>query len=176
MMMGMLQAGGMELLVDGIRTADDDNPKGYYEFERIKKLKEDKGWLTDARGKVVKGISQLLFDLPTEAGYRYNVIFMRRNIEEVLASQKKMLIRRGTYKQEVSDEEVRRMFLVHLDHVVDWLNKRACFKTLYINYNMMIKDPADKVEAINQFLGGELDTAAMTAVIDKSLYRNRGEG
>ena len=36
MMMGMLEAGGLELVVDGIRAADEDNPRGYYEFERVK--------------------------------------------------------------------------------------------------------------------------------------------
>ena len=32
MMMKMLEAGGMQVLTDNIRTPDEDNPKGYYEF------------------------------------------------------------------------------------------------------------------------------------------------
>lgn len=173
MMMSMLAAGGMTIVQDGIRTADEDNPKGYFELERIKKLKEDASWLHTAKGQVVKAISQLLYDLPTDGALRYKVIFMRRNIDEVLASQKKMLIRRGTYKPDVKDEEIRRMFLVHLDQVADYLKRHSCFETLYINYNLMLESPTDKIEAVNRFLGGHLDTAAMAKVVDASLYRNR---
>ncbi|GJM26319.1 MAG: hypothetical protein DHS20C16_27340 [Phycisphaerae bacterium] len=173
MMMSMLQAGGMELVVDGERTADEDNPKGYFELERIKKLKSDSTWLRDANGKVIKAISQLLLDLPTDGSVRYKIVFMRRNIDEVLASQKKMLIRRGTYKPEISDDEMKRMFLLHLEQVTDFLQKHAVMETLYVNYNRLISDPSDRIDSINQFLGGSLDTAAMSAVVDKQLYRNR---
>jgi hypothetical protein len=173
MMMSMLQAGGMAILSDGERTADEDNPKGYFEFERIKQLKEDQGWLPDARGKVVKGISELLKYLPTGGEYRYKIIFMRRNIDEILASQTKMLIRRGTHDPSVSDDEIRRMFLVHLDRINDFLRIHDCFDVLYVNYNLMLKEPADRIAQVNAFLGGELDTAAMSRVIDQSLYRNR---
>src|SRR5262245_12295550 len=96
MMMSMLEAGGLGALTDGIRAADEDNPKGYYEFERVKKIKQDTAWLADAKGRVVKMISQLLLDLP--AAYQYRIIFMRRNIDEILASQKQMMVRRGTAK------------------------------------------------------------------------------
>ena len=175
MMMNMLQAGGMELLADGIRTADEDNPKGYFELERVKKVKEDSSWLGEAKGKVVKAISQLLYDLPTDGSYHYKVLFVRRNLDEILASQKKMLIRRGTYKPEVQDEDMRRMFLVHLDEVTEWLKQQSCFEVLYVNYNRMLDDPTDKIEAINRFLGGAMDTSAMAAAIDQALYRNRAK-
>ncbi len=42
-----------------IRAADRDNPRGYYEFERVKKTKQDPSWLADARGKAVKMVSSL---------------------------------------------------------------------------------------------------------------------
>jgi hypothetical protein len=173
MMMSMLAAGGLSVVQDGIRTADEDNPKGYYELEKIKKLKDDATWLRDSQGQVLKAISQLLFDLPTDGSLRYKIIFMRRNIDEVLASQKKMLIRRGTYKPDVKDEDIRRMFMVHLDQIADYLRKHSCFDVLYVNYNLMLENPADKVDAINHFLGGKLDTQAMAKVIDADLYRNR---
>lgn len=173
MMMSMLDAGGMELVVDGERTADEDNPKGYFELEKIKKIKADSSWLHDANGKVIKAISQLLLDLPTDGSIRYKIVFMRRNIDEVLASQKKMLIRRGTYKPEISDDEMKRMFLLHLEQVTDFLGKHEVMDTLYVNYNRLISDPSDRIDSINQFLGGSLDTAAMSAVVDKQLYRNR---
>ncbi len=173
MMMSMLQAGGLELVVDGERTADEDNPKGYFELERIKKIKTDSAWLQEAGGKVVKAISQLLLDLPTDGSYSFKIIFMRRNLDEVLKSQKKMLIRRGTYKPEISDAEMRNMFLLHLEQVSDFLNKHDALETLYVNYNRMIEDPTDRIESINHFLGGKLDLTAMGAVVDKQLYRNR---
>src|SRR5437899_574640 len=102
MMMKMLEAGGMEPLTDHVRTADEDNPKGYYEFERVKDLEKDQTWLEDAKGRYVKVISMLLKHLP--AGYTYKVIFMRRTMEEILASQRKMLVRRGESPDRVADE------------------------------------------------------------------------
>src|SRR5687768_1736541 len=93
MMMKMLEAGGLEPVVDHVRKPDEDNPKGYYEFERVKALENDREWLPEAKGKFVKVISMLLRHLP--ADHRFKVIFMQRNMPEVLASQKKMLVRRG---------------------------------------------------------------------------------
>src|SRR5947209_18564630 len=93
LMMQMLEAGGLEVVTDGIRAADTDNPRGYYEFERVKKIKTDAAWLPGARGKAVKMVSQLLYDLP--AGEAYRILFMDRDLDEVLASQEKMLARLG---------------------------------------------------------------------------------
>ena len=173
MLMSMISAGGIPVLADGIREADEDNPKGYFELEAVKKTKEDKSWMENAGGKVVKMISQLLLDLPTDGEYTYKVVFIRRNIDEILASQKKMLIRRGTYKPEISDTEMKNMFLLHIEHIVDYLRNHKCFETLYVNYNLMLTDPTDKIPAINTFLGGDLDTKAMAATVDQKLYRNR---
>lgn len=172
MMMSMLNAAGIPPIQDGVRTADEDNPKGYYEFERVKKLKEDKAWLDDAKGKVVKIISQLVYELPTE-GYQYKIVFMRRNIDEILRSQTEMLKRRGTHDASVSDDEIRRMFIVHLDHVVNWMNAQKCIDVIYVNYNRMVNEPNDAIDRINTFLGGDLDTGAMAEVIDPKLYRQR---
>ncbi len=173
MMMSMLEAGGVAPVADGIRTADEDNPKGYYEFERVKKIKEDKSWLPEARGKVVKMISQLLLDLPTE-GYRYRILFMRRHMAEILASQRQMMIRRGTHQEGgPSDEEMGAMLARHVEHVLGWLNKLDCVELLEVDYNAMLKNSAPHIAAINSFLGGRLNVAAMSAVVDKTLYRQR---
>ncbi|HVP13199.1 MAG TPA: sulfotransferase domain-containing protein [Phycisphaerae bacterium] len=173
MLMSMLEAGGISLLVDGVRTADEDNPKGYFEFERVKKTKQDKGWLDDAKGKAVKMISQLLYDLPPD--YRYKIVFVRRNIDEVLASQKQMLIRRGTYKEDdVADEKMRTMLLAHVDQVLKWIGKQKSIECLCVDYNRMLQGGAqEQIGQINAFLGGDLNTAAMSAVVDKTLYRQR---
>src|SRR5713101_3371282 len=93
LMMQMLENGGVEIVTDNIRAADTDNPRGYYEFEKVKKIKQDASWLPATRGKAFKMVSQLLYDLPTSEQYR--IIFMERDLEEVLLSQEKMLQRLG---------------------------------------------------------------------------------
>lgn len=172
MMMAVLAAGGLPALTDEIRAADVDNPKGYYELERVKQLdKGDQTWLAEAQGKAVKVISALLEHLP--ADHTYRVIFMERQMEEVLASQKKMLARRGEPTDRVSDEEMARLFAKHLQKVKLWLAAQPNFAVLYVDYNRMLADPGPFVHQINQFLGGGLDTAAMLAAVDPQLYRNR---
>lgn len=173
MMMSMLEAGGIPPVTDGIRSADEDNPKGYYEFERVKKVKEDKSWMPGAKGKVVKMISQLLLDLPTE-GYQYRIVFMRRRIEEILASQKEMMKRRGTLKDGgPSDKDMGDMLLKHVDQVLKWVDKQPTMQLLEVDYNATLKNSAPHIAALNAFLGGNLNVAAMTAVVDKDLYRQR---
>lgn len=172
MMMMMLEAGGIAPLTDSIRTADDDNPKGYYEFERVKKIKDDTAWLDDAKGKVVKMISQLLLDLPE--GYTYRIIFMRREIGEILASQKQMLIRRGTFKEDgVDDAQMGAMLTKHVDMVLSKIAGLAQAELIEVNYNALLTGDTESVGRINTLLGGDLNTDAMAAVIDKSLYRQR---
>ncbi|MBL6983554.1 MAG: sulfotransferase domain-containing protein [Anaerolineales bacterium] len=171
MVMKMLEAGGISPLTDHIRSADDDNPKGYYEFERAKKLKEgDVAWLPEAQGKVVKLIGALLVELPPN--YEYRVLFMRRKIEEVLASQTKMLERRGEEKK-IDDDTMAVLFQKHIKQVEDWMDKQSNLRYLEVDYNAMLEDPLPQVEQIKRFLGGELDEAAMTAVVDPELYRQR---
>jgi hypothetical protein len=172
MAMKMLEAGGIPPLTDHIRTADSDNPKGYYEFERVKKLREgDTAWLPESQGKAVKIIAALLTHLPPD--YEYRVLFMRRKIEEVLASQSRMLENRGE-ESKVDDETMKDLFKKHLQEVRGWMNSQPNLLYLDLDYNAMVTDPAPYVSQINQFLGGELDEEKMLAVIDTSLYRQRG--
>jgi len=171
MLMYVLQAGGMPLLTDQIRTPDIDNPKGYYEFERVKRLPQgDAGWLEDAHGQCVKIISALLTYLPSH--YRYDVIFMHRNIDEVLASQRKMLARRGQISVE-NDDDMKTLLRQHVNDVRNWLVKQPHLALFDADYNAMLADPASWVVRINAFLGGNLDVSAMQAAVDTTLYRNR---
>jgi hypothetical protein len=172
MAMKMLEAGGMELVVDNIRTADVDNPKGYYEDERVKDLAEmeDTSWFRAARGKVIKVVSSLLNYLP--ASNAYKVIFMRRNLHEVLASQAKMLERRGEAAQ-TDDGELLAMYEAHLGKVEFQLRFRANFEALYLNYADVVSDPMSQARLIAAFVGGGLDVNKMAAAVDGSLYRNR---
>lgn len=172
MAMKMLEAGGLTVVTDGVRTADEDNPRGYYEDERVKNLGEaaDKGWLASARGKAVKIISFLLKDLPPNLNYQ--VVFMRRDLDEVLASQKKMLTHRGEGEGS-SDEEMRELFQNHLWRAGYWLRHYPQFDTLEIDYRQVLAQPRREAERINAFLGGKLAVDRMVAVVDETLYRNR---
>lgn len=171
MMMKILEAGGLKVVQDGIRTADDDNPKGYYEFELVKKLKEDKSWLADAQGKVVKVISALLKDLPPD--YNFKVIFMRRKMEEILASQKKMLVRRGEPTDKISDEIMASEFEKHLEKVEKWLSEQPNMDVLYVTYHEAVQNPAANIKKVNAFLNNRLDEKGMMQAVDKNLYRNK---
>jgi hypothetical protein len=171
MMMRMLDAGGLEIVVDNIRAADDDNPRGYYEFETVKKIEEDKSWLPDARGKVVKMISMLLQHLP--ADYNYKIIFMERRIEEVLASQAKMLVRRNETGSEANDAAMAAMFGKHLEKTRSWMEAQTNIDVIYIPYGDTVSNPSGTADLLKDFIDHNLDTAAMIEAVDPSLHRNR---
>jgi hypothetical protein len=171
MMMKMLEAGGLTVVVDGIRTADGDNPKGYYEFERVKQLdKGDTAWVAGARGKAVKVISALLKHLPAE--HEYCVIFMRRDLNEILASQKKMLDNRGE-DQGVSDAEIAGLFEQHLAATLGWVKQQPNIRLLEVDYNALLAEPGPWLGKVAAFVPLALDEAAMGAVVEPALYRNR---
>jgi hypothetical protein len=172
MMMKMLEAGGIPPLTDKIRGADNDNPKGYFEFERVKQLdKGDVAWLPEARGKVVKVISALLKHLP--ADYEYRIIFMRRNMPEILASQRKMLIRRGENADDMDDAKMAALFEKHLQSTIQWIENQPNISLLYVHYSDMLSDPVPQIKRVNEFLNGRLNEDAMANVVDPNLYRNR---
>jgi hypothetical protein len=172
MMMKMLEAGGLSVMTDAIRQADIDNPKGYYEYERVKNLEKetDKSYVREARGKVLKVISFLLKDLPDDNFYR--VVFMRRHLDEVISSQNKMLDRRG--ESAIEDREtMAEAYRNHLAAVKILVRKRPNLEMLEFRYDEAVKNPKEAARSVNAFLGGALDERAMAAVIDGELYRNR---
>jgi len=171
MMMQVIEAGGVPALTDNLRTRDEDNPQGYYEFEPVKKTKEDPSWVPGARGKVVKMVYRLLYDLPGDQEYR--VIFMRRNIDEVLASQKIMLQRSGKQGAAISDERLKELFVGELEKFEHWIATRKNFSILSVDYSDMVASPGTQCKRINEFLGGVLDCDRAAAAVDPSLYRNR---
>jgi hypothetical protein len=172
MMMKMLEAGGLPPMTDNLRTADEDNPKGYYEFERVKKMPDgDISWVEEAPGKVVKVISALLEHLPSD--YSYRVLFMQRKMEEILASQNKMLVRSGKPTDKVSDEQLAGMYVKHLGKVKAWLNEQSNFSVLYLDYNGILSNPLNQSIKVNHFLNDILDPQKMAEVVDADLYRQR---
>lgn len=173
MMMRMLDSAGLAMMTDQERTADEDNPRGYYEYERVKDLEKepDKSWVREARGRVLKVISHLLKDLPEENYYQ--VIFMRRDLDEVVASQNKMLERRGE-ENTLDDKATKDYYLRHLVQVRFLVRNRAYIDLIEVSYGEALAEPEEFVRKVDAFLDHDLDTAAMAAVVDKQLYRNRG--
>lgn len=173
LMMKMLDAGGVPVWTDGIRTADDQNPHGYYELERIKEI--DKGtdtrWIREGRGRAVKVISSLLEQLPADNNYR--VVFMNRDLDEVLDSQRKMLARRGDAAGTEREPALKTAYELHLRRIRHLLRTRPCFTMLEVAYADVIADPAAAAAGVGAFVGGGLDTTRMAAAVDSTLYRNR---
>ena len=171
MMMKMLEEGGIPILTDAIRSADDDNPNGYYEFEFVKKLPDGQNkWLAEANHKAVKIISALLEHLP--ANYRYKIIFMEREPREILASQQKMLANRNE-KSRVGDAEMQEQFQKHLAAIKYWLARQPNMDVMYVDYNKMIVSPENYCQAIADFIAIPVDVSKMLAVPNERLYRNR---
>jgi Sulfotransferase family len=175
MMMRMLEAGGVVPLQDGVRAADDSNPKGYFEFEPVKELDKDGdlSWLPTARGKAVKIISFLLTWLPEH--HNYAVIFMQRHPDEIIASQHAMLAGRGEAVADGDAVRSREVFRDHLAQVERFMAGRACFRVLSVPYHEVIAAPEAAAARVAAFLGRPLDTAAMARSVERQLYRNRVE-
>ena len=173
MAMQMLSAGGLTCATDGIRAADEDNPRGYFEVERVKQLhkEDDKSWMEAHQGQAVKVISFLLRHLPGDL--RYRVLLIHRDLQEVLASQRRMLQRRGEDPDAVPEPEMARAFADHLREVEAFLEGAPNFDVLPLDHARILADPAAAAAAIDGFLGGGLDRGAMAAAVDRSLHRNR---
>ena len=175
MAMQMLQAGGLEIATDSIRNADGDNPKGYYELEQVKNLDKpkDKTWLKAYRGKAIKIISFLLRDLPHNLNYK--VIFVDRDLDEVLASQNKMLKNRGETGGTIDDEKMKSNYRDHLWRVQYLLKHTPNFQTLFVGHRDILNDAPKHARRIDDFLGLHLNVSAMAEAVDPKLYRNRVE-
>jgi hypothetical protein len=173
LMMQMLVAGGMTALSDGLRNADDDNPRGYLEWERIKQLPNDPNCIAEAENKVVKVISRLLLALPP--GHQYRVIFMQRPLAEVLASQDQMLRRRGTFKEGANSAAISAAFEKHLREVDAWMHGKDGVRVMRVAYHEALKQPKEIGQNIAEFLGLPLNVDAMLQQVDGSLYRNRSK-
>jgi Sulfotransferase domain len=173
MMMHMLEAGGIAPFTDGERSADIDNPEGYYEFGRVMDLERDadKAWVREARGRALKVISFLLRHLPGDNAYR--VVYMRRNLDEVLVSQDKMLDRLGRPSPGGDLEATKEAYRNDIVAARLWARKQPFMEMLEVHYADAIADPLGTARAVNRFLGGGLDEGKMAAAVNERLYRNR---
>lgn len=177
LMMQMLAAGGLPPCTDGTRVADASNPRGYFEDDRVKRLRMDKSWLWEARGRALKVIHLLLPELPTTAGLTFDVVFLRRRMEEVLASQRTMLARGGAAPTTVDPARLAAVFTAQLARTDEFLAAHAgVFRVLDVAHHALLADPAGVAARVNGFLGGGLDAGRMTATVDPALWRQRGGG
>jgi predicted AlkP superfamily phosphohydrolase/phosphomutase/tetratricopeptide (TPR) repeat protein len=169
MAMQMLKVGGMATLSDDARLADENNPKGYLEDERVKKLHLDNKWLKDAEGKAMKVVAPLLQFLPS--GFMYKIIFMERDMEEVLVSQQKM-IRKNTDNKNFP-VALSEAFTKQLEKAKAWIKAQPHVEVLFLNYADVISDPLFAAEKIGTFIDEELNSNAMANVVSENLYRNK---
>ena len=172
LMMQMLAAGGVAILTDHRREADDDNPRGYYELEAVKQTRRDPSWLAGAAGKAVKLVHLLLYDLPSDR--RYRVIVMRRDMDEVIASQQKMLAHAGKQGGNLPAAAMKRVLGDQLNKAMAYLGSQANVECIEISYNDLLRDPATAAGQVAEFAQLGADAAErMAAVVDPNLYRNR---
>ena len=172
-MMQMLHAGGASILRDDIRVADTNNPRGYFEYEPVKHTVADDSWVHEAPGKAVKVIHALLRVLPD--AYAYRVVFMKRNLQEIVSSQAAMLEQLGEKGVDISTSLLRDAYAREYERIGAWLSAQPNFSVFEVNYNELISEPVSQAERVAAFLGGQLDTASMISAVDGSLYRQRAD-
>lgn len=169
MMMRMVAAAGIPALTDNLRRADDDNPEGYYEYEPVKTTRADPSWLAGAGGQVVKMVHILLLDLPP--GHDYRIVMMRRDLDEVITSQSKMLSRSG--RKGAAPEVLKRVYTQQMEQVRAWMVTHANVRYIDVSYNRMLAEPAAEAARVAEFLGLPGAAAAMAGTVRQDLYRNR---
>lgn len=167
LMMQMLDKGGMTTLTDKKREADESNPKGYYEFEKVMSIHKDNSWMGDAKNKSVKIVAPLLSYMDME--YRYKVIFMKRDLDEVIKSQRKMTGK----NTDVLPVKLYNAFREQLKIADIWKEKEPGVELLYVDYKDVLNNPKEWSEKIAKFIAQDLDVNAMASCIDKTLYRNK---
>lgn len=170
MMMRMLEAGGLAVHHDGMRRPDESNPRGYFELEAIKRLPEDPGVLRRTRGGAVKVIFALAYHLPTHA--RHAVILMRRPITEVAASQRRMLERLGRPADGLETSTLEEA----IEEFRGWAVRQSHLTVLEVEYRDVLADPWAASRRVTEFLGRELDVAAMAAAVEPELHREVDPG
>jgi len=171
LMMRMIGEGGIPILSDGLRVPDEDNPNGYYEFERVRRTRQDPSWIPDALGKVVKMVHLLLLELPLT--HEYRVVFMRRDLREVVKSQNRMLTRLNKPTDDLPEERVAEIYKRQIETTLTYLQSHDdYFRVIEVDYNVLIKNPLDLVRRVGAFFDG-LNTDEMVKAIDVRLYRNQ---
>ena len=157
MMMQMLVAGGCRALVDERRPADPNNPRGYYEYEPVTRLHLNSRWLPEARGRVLKVVAPLLRHLPGSGSdgqaLRYRVIFMRREVGQVVASQLRMLRNLGREHEAPAEAILLAAMRQEVVAADQWIAHHAA-AVIDIDYLEPVPNPADSAERVGWFSSG----------------------
>ncbi len=173
LMMQMLKNGGMELLTDSIREADDNNSRGYFEYENVKSLQKDNKWIEEAEGKAIKIIAQLLPYVPPE--YDYSVIYMVRPSDEIIKSQQKMLHNLHQNTESVDPALLEKTYTKQVNRVQQWMERHPRIKTLHVFYPEVLHHPLEQAKAVRQFLNVDLDVEKMASAVDQSMWHQKSE-
>ena len=168
--MAMLGAGGMKLITDNLRPPDADNPRGYFEDERVKRLDKDSDWLWEVGDAAIKIISFQLPRLPD--GFQCNVLHLMRPLEEILASQEKMVRRNGLHDT-TSNSDLLPLYERHRAQISAWMDAKSAIRHQILQYHDVINTPHRAARAIADFLSRDLDIDSMVSVVDPKLYRHR---
>src|SRR5690606_9547068 len=160
--------GGVSVLTDDNRKPDHSNPNGYFEYNPVMSLHKDNSWLHLAKDKSIKVVAPLLKFLSPK--YRYKVIFMNRDLTEVVQSQQKMIGKDpNTLPIKLMDA-----YQSHLNQVEIWKEKEPGVELIYVNYKDVLDNSEAMVEKVSNFTGVNMNKEAMISSVDKSLYRTKG--
>jgi len=169
MMMQILRAGGLPTSFDDLRKADESNPKGYYELEGgkiINKIMDGTFPIDEYKGKFIKITAFGLMYLPQG---HYKVIYMERNLEEVLDSMEKMA--------KINDEdreETKESFKKLNEKVKKSIQSREDVDVLFVNYNEILVSPEENIKRVCDFIVlPDTTVKEMIDAVDKRLYRQR---
>ncbi|RYD37807.1 MAG: sulfotransferase family protein [Verrucomicrobiaceae bacterium] len=171
LLMAMLRAGGVPLFTDSLRTADDSNPHGYFEYEPVKRLTPDAPWLTWTAGHAIKIVIPLVRRLPPD--FPCDVLLLERAMPEILASQAAMLSRCGM--PVVDPRLLGPAFERELRSTHETLASRPDCRVLTLRHRDLLSRPFEASEETARFLRMPLDPAAMAAVVEPTLHRQREE-
>ena len=170
MMMQMLAAGGLPILSDEERTADESNPRGYFELDKARRLMQVNDWLDEARGKALKVVAPLVPFLPQAC--RYRVILMMRDLGEIVTSQRGMLERLERAGADLDEAELSDAMGQQLVRAKALLAGHE-IPLLLLSYSEVLADPVGAAGQVAAFLETDLDEAAMAGAVDPALRRQR---
>lgn len=168
LMMQLFKAANASIATDSIREEDENNPKGYYELEAVKGIVKNNTFLKEYDGKAIKIVAPLVtfIDLSLE----YRVVFILRDLDEVVQSQEKMV---GKDQQD-QKEKFKKMYALHIEKSRQFLQAHA-IPFIEIHHRELLQNPDNSLQRLIDFCGWETPMAELKSVIDDSLYRNRKE-
>ena len=147
--------------------------RGYLEYEPVKNLRRDAAWVRQAKGKAIKIIAPLLSALPQEIPCLS--ILIERDLNEILNSQARMLLRRGETLPDTPErrDRLKDAYAATLRQAKAFLRGRPGTGLMVLQRSEVLGNPAGAAAQIDVFLGGGLATLAMAAQVEPSLHRQR---